>query len=88
MSDLVTPDAFVRDMVRARKEHSGCECGNPIRKGCLYERVSGIWDGCPARFKTCVFCVYVRQRTQARKPMWDDGPSFGELYSYLREVRS
>ena len=86
MSDVAAPEAFVCDMVRARKEHRCCECGNPIRKGCRYERVSGIWDGRPARFKTCLICRFIRHRWKGTRSHWSESDvAFGELYLTIRE---
>lgn len=77
------PEAFVRKMVRARKEHRCCECGNIIQKGWLYERISGIWDGRPSRFKTCIYCMCIRKSMTGKESFPEDEPSFGELYEYL-----
>lgn len=54
------PAAYAEETRRARKEHDCTECGLPIRKGDRYEYVSGIWDGSPSSFKTCMLCVEIR----------------------------
>lgn len=53
----------------ARKTHTCCECHGEIRIGETYERCSGIWDGEPMRFKTCLDCVAMRTEL-------DDGEGF------------
>lgn len=64
---------------RARKEHVCCECRKPIAKGQLYEYISGVWDGRPDSFKTCLLCVEIRDHFACR------GWIFGEVWSDLRD---
>ena len=47
-------------IVKARKEHRCVECGETISPGSQYERVTGLWDGEFATFKTCLTCRNVR----------------------------
>lgn len=48
-------------IVVARKPHWCVECRRErIRPGDRYERASGIWDGAPDRYKTCMRCVNTR----------------------------
>ena len=60
MSDLVTPSAFTEKERKARKPHKCCECGHEITVGEKYQYVSGIWDGEPDSYKTCLSCVTLR----------------------------
>ena len=45
----------------ARKQHSCCECFDPILPGQIYEETSGRWDGTLSRHKTCHTCVIIRE---------------------------
>ena len=45
---------------KARKPHECCECGEAIPAGAVYERLTGVWDGDAATFKTCASCVEIR----------------------------
>lgn len=44
----------------ARATHKCCECREPIAAGARYEYCSGIWDGSPNAYKTCLSCVEIR----------------------------
>jgi hypothetical protein len=44
----------------ARKAHVCGECREPIVRGQKYEYASGVWDGRPDSFKTCLLCVEIR----------------------------
>lgn len=46
----------------ARKEHRCCECGDIIRKGDKYEKVTGKWEGDFIQYKTCMICVEIRDK--------------------------
>ena len=59
MSDY--PQAFYQVNRLSRKEHKCCECGQAITPGTKYEYSSGIWDGRPDSFKTCMSCVEIRE---------------------------
>ena len=45
---------------KARKRHRCCECYRDILPGEYYEYVSGIWDGTPDDYKTCLDCKSVK----------------------------
>lgn len=45
---------------RAAKEYRCCECGAMIRRGDVYQRVNGLWDGKWSTFITCEGCANVR----------------------------
>lgn len=63
----------------ARKEHRCYECRETIVPGQKYEYCSGIWDGSPSAFKTCLSCVEIRNHFAC------DGWIFGELWRDLEE---
>lgn len=65
--------------VMARKEHKCCECGGVIPSGEKYEVYSGCWDGSWGRYKTCFFCVTIRDL------YCPGGYVFGELVETIRE---
>lgn len=76
------PSAFTARIVKARKAHKCVECGEVIFPGTRYERASGIWDGEPLRFHTCLDCISVRSAffcsSHEYSSMWD------ELREHLR----
>ena len=59
-SEGVFPECFIEKNRKARKTHICCECGETIEKGDLYRYESGIWEGEPKDYKTCVDCLSVR----------------------------
>lgn len=63
----------------ARKDHDCCECDDGIKKGDKYEYISGIWDGSPDAYKTCLSCAEIRDHFAC------DGFLFGHLWSDLAE---
>jgi hypothetical protein len=44
----------------ARRQHTCVECRATIQPGDVYEYVSGVWDGTPDSFKTCMACIDAR----------------------------
>ena len=59
----------------ARKKHRCDECLKDINPGDKYEYVSGIWDGEPHSYKTCLDCKSVRDVFFDRwnyTQIWDD----------------
>ena len=63
MSDFYSceaPQAFSETIRKARKSHKCCECFRQINIGEKYQYVSGIWDGDPDSFKTCLSCYEIR----------------------------
>lgn len=54
----------------AHKTHICCECGGVIKLFETYERASGIWDGEPMRFKTCLDCVEMRKELSEGEEQW------------------
>jgi hypothetical protein len=63
----------------ARKEHVCHECRKPIVRGQRYEYASGVWDGRPSSFKTCLLCVEIRTHFAC------DGWIYGEIWNDLAE---
>lgn len=55
------PACFTQKNRRARKPHSCIECSKAIAPGTVYEHISGIWDGRPDSFSTCLRCVVLRE---------------------------
>ena len=54
------PECMFTTIRRARKEHKCVECHEKIHKGEKYEYISGIWDGEPHSYKTCLPCSEIR----------------------------
>lgn len=76
---------------RARIEHCCYECRETIPVAAQYEYYSGIWDGHPNAFKTCLSCVEIREHFTC-KPGDESfdayspgGFTFGRLWSDLQE---
>lgn len=65
MCDCVTPSAFNEIMRKAKKEHKCCECSNQIKPSEKYQYCSGVWDGVPNSYKTCLSCVKLRENYKA-----------------------
>lgn len=58
--DVERPSAFRQIHRKARVQHKCCECKSDIPRGTVYEYSSGIWEGRPYSFKTCLLCVELR----------------------------
>lgn len=54
------PACHKEKIVTARKAHRCYECFKDILPGEKYEYVSGIWDGSPSTYKTCLDCKSIR----------------------------
>ena len=67
------PECFTEVMIKARKEHKCCECGDIIMPGQIYRREKGIWNGKWDCFDTCSVCSAIR----------DDYCSCGFIYGEL-----
>jgi len=59
------PSILREKLVKARKQHKCCECGNTIEIGDEYEYVFGVWDGESSQFHTCEKCSDLRASLQA-----------------------
>lgn len=56
-------DDFVTEKtVTARKQHRCGECGDTIQKGEKYQKADGCWDHSWQHYKTCKFCVKLRDQ--------------------------
>lgn len=60
MGDGAIPECVVVKIRTARKSHVCCECGQEIKRGERYEFTSGIWEGEPGSYKTCLICARIR----------------------------
>lgn len=74
------PSCFTQNTPKARKAHVCDECREPIPAGDRYEKVTGIWDGSPSTYKTCLPCVDVREHFSCGR-----GWIYGQLWSDLRD---
>ncbi|RLB94621.1 MAG: hypothetical protein DRH26_00705 [Deltaproteobacteria bacterium] len=69
------PDCYREKIVTARKKHRCYECFQDIQPGEQYEYVSGIWDGDPQAYKTCLDCKSIRDTffdSWTYTQVWDD----------------
>ena len=78
-NDGPAPSCSSRDVRKARKEHVCYECRGTIARGERYEYASGVWDGRPDSFKTCLLCAEIRDHFAC------EGWIYGEVWSDLRE---
>jgi len=85
MCDCEPPDCAEWRSVRARKQHRCCECPAPIEPGEIHSVISGIWDGCPGRFRTCAPCLEVRDQLE-RDIGRDCCVPLGGLWEHLGEA--
>jgi hypothetical protein len=73
------PSCSTTKVRTARKVHRCCECREDITVGTKYEYVSGIWDGRPGAYKTCLSCVEIRDHFAC------EGYIYGQLWEDLEE---
>lgn len=74
-SDYMKCDLHVSKVVKAKKHHKCCECGNIINPGEEYEKVVGKWDGYFSEYKTCKVCLEIRKNifcSWCYSTMWQD----------------
>ena len=62
--------------VKARKEHTCCECGETIKPGDTYERAATVLHGVFRCYKTCLLCCLIRRDycaayTMLRETIWE-----------------
>ncbi len=74
------PSCFSECERVARKEHTCSECDEAITKGTRYHYESGIWEGVPGSYKTCLPCVEIRRHFAC-----EQGWLYGCLWSDLRD---
>ena len=60
MCDYDYPTVHQSKRIIARKDHNCDECARGIRKGERYEKVDALFDGKWEHYKTCVYCLAVR----------------------------
>jgi hypothetical protein len=58
--DFEGPSCYSECTRTARKEHTCDECEAKIRPGEQYNYESGVWDGRPSSYKTCLPCIDIR----------------------------
>lgn len=51
------PSCSTRAYRTARRQHTCVECRTTIQPGDVYEYASGVWEGRPESFKTCMPCL-------------------------------
>ena len=73
------PSCSYQETRKARNAHVCCECRKPIERGQRYEYASGVWDGRPDSFKTCLLCVEIRNHFAC------EGWIYEQLWGDLRE---
>lgn len=78
-SDGYGPEASTTKIRKARKQHRCFECGRTIEPGEKYEYISGIWDGAPSSYKTCLDCLSLRD------VFFCGGWIYGEVWNEFRE---
>ena len=75
---------YTEKKVKARKSHKCSECKKEIRRGEIYERVTGKWDGEIDTYKTCKTCLNILNE------FFCEGRIFGnmkwDLYENLQET--
>lgn len=81
-----SPEIWDVRIVRARKQHTCCECQRPIPVGTRYQRINGKWEGVFERFRSCLDCAEIADAlgggARLLRCLWD------ELEWQLPEVRS
>lgn len=73
------PSCYTKTTPKANKDHTCVECGGVIRRGEVYHRITGIWEGAGATFKMCSDCADLRQEVIDMICDPDEFPAFGEL---------
>lgn len=58
----IYPEAFNSQIRKARKVHICSECRGRIFAKEQYEYASGVWEGMPDSYKTCLDCVAARNK--------------------------
>ena len=79
--DYDQPELYKDKIVKARKEHKCCECGERIAIGERHEHAKGKWDGNWDSYRTCLFCTKLRAELCCF-----GGWIFGELRELVWEV--
>lgn len=53
-------DTHTEKIVKARKQHTCCECDKIIEINEKYEYIKGFWEGDVVIYKTCLDCLSIR----------------------------
>ena len=80
ISDYDSAEIERVEMVKARKEHRCCECGDLILPGAIYENATGLWDKKWKTYKTCRPC------SQIRKDFMECGFIYTTLWETLHDA--
>lgn len=59
--DYDYPSNYKERNVKARKEHTCCECGETIKVGEVYQCATGIWSDEWRTYRTCMTCTHIRK---------------------------
>ncbi len=59
--DYDIAEQYWTKMVKARKQHICCECGEEIEPGEQYEKISMVHEGEFSSHKTCLLCHRIAQ---------------------------
>jgi hypothetical protein len=78
--DVDAPSCYREEERTARLAHRCCECTGEIKPGDRYQYASGVWDGAPSSFKTCLLCVAAKKGYVAQLHWSDCGVCFTQLY--------
>ena len=74
------PEFYREGIVKARKIHRCCECGDQISAGVKYHRFSGKWEGRVDVYTTCLPC------SEIRASLCCGGWTFGALWEAAAET--
>lgn len=81
--DCSCPTVYRAKLVKIRKPHKCCECGDKIQIGQHAEKVDALWESQFSTIYTCVDCVGVRDRVKAVFDDENDLCCHGEMFEYL-----
>jgi hypothetical protein len=79
------PSCWSTKIRTARREHRCCECDEQILPGTRYHYASGVWDGRPNNYKTCLLCLEIQAHFSKLCDSPDSRPVLGELWPALEE---
>lgn len=73
--DYESPEFYISEIRRARKNHKCDECGCKILPRERYEHVSGKWNGSVGTWNTCCRCLDLREFVVSHVPCscWSHG---------------
>lgn len=81
------PELYCATRPIANRRHECEECNQTIQPGERYERVFGIWEGGNKVFKTCLYCLAIRDLCEQRLNClcWSHGNTMEDIRSHLEE---